>query len=98
MSKKTFKSVATTFFSTATKETPKPAQQVKASKAKAGQSAKAVQRETPPAEKPAALEVKARRVQLLMKPSTYELAKEAAYQKRLSFNEYIHLLIEEHSK
>lgn len=100
MSKKTFRSVATTFFSNANQE--KEAPQVKAGKAKAGQVAEKQQRKPQPAAQPAttqaAQEVKARRVQLLMKPSTYELAKEAAYKLRLSFNEYIHLLIEEKNK
>lgn len=96
MSKKTFKSVATTFFSSATQEKQTPQQ------SKAGKSAKEVQRKgqpkANPTAQPAALETKVRRVQLLLKPSTYEIAKEAAYQKRLSLNEYIHLLIEENNK
>ena len=98
MSKKTFRTVATTFFSEATQkqEPPKPtkAKAVKPqpqakSEAKKEPTARTVTHET---------ETKARRVQLILKPSTYEIAKEAAYKARLSFNEYIHKLIEEHNK
>jgi len=97
MSKKTFKTVATTFFSEATKEQekPKPAVQRKADKPATGKQGKA---KPQPAVKVAEQETKVRRVQLLFKPSTHELAKEAAYKARLSLNAYINKLLEEHLK
>lgn len=98
MSKKTFRTVATNFFSTATqeKEAPKPTPQRKAGKPATGQQRKQAQPAAKPA--PQETETKARRVQLLFKPSTYEMAKEAAYKARVSLNEYIHQLIEEKLK
>ena len=96
MSKKTFRTVATNFFSVATqeKETPKPAPQHKAGKPATGKQGK----QAKPAAKVTEQETKVRRVQLLFKPSTYELATEAAYKARLSLNAYINQLLEEHLK
>lgn len=55
-----------------------------------------------PAEPPAGyklnpkyVEVKSKRVQLVMQPTMYDRAKAAAKKDNLSFNEYIHRLIDE---
>lgn len=40
-------------------------------------------------------ETKTRRVQLVMKPSLYEKVKKAAHAEDLSFNDYVHRILEE---
>ena len=44
---------------------------------------------------PAFIECKTKRVQLLMQPSLYERAKKQAEAEGLSFNSYIHKILEE---
>ena len=39
-------------------------------------------------------ETKTRRVQLVMKPSLHEKVKKAAYEANLSFNDYVHRVLE----
>ena len=47
---------------------------------------------------PLYVETKSRRVQLVLQPSLYERAKAAAEEKGVSFNDYVHTLLEEATK
>lgn len=53
-----------------------------------------ITRDAPEGYKPAYIEVKSKRVQLVLQPSIYERAKAKATEQDISFNEYIHRLID----
>ena len=55
-------------------------------------------RKAPVGYKPAYIEVKSKRVQLVFQPSIYNKAKARATEKGLSLNEYIHRLIDADTK
>lgn len=57
-----------------------------------------VTRKAPAGYKPAYIEVKSKRVQLVFQPSIYKKAKARAAEKGLSLNEYIHRLIDADTK
>jgi hypothetical protein len=49
-------------------------------------------------ENPRFIELKTRRVQLVLQPSLYERVREAAFDAKLSLNEYIHQLLDNATK
>ena len=57
-----------------------------------------IKRESSEGYKPAYVEVKSKRVQLVFQPSIYERAKAKATEQGLSLNEYIHRLIDADTK
>jgi len=91
MTKKTFGDVAKKFLSTPEEDAQKAETQ------EAPPPKNAVENTKPPAGyklDPRCVEIKSKRVQLVLQPSVYERAKEKAWREHLSVNEYIHQLIE----